>query len=108
MHPPAPLLDRMCCKNVTFPNHDLQIEEGTTIMIPVYGLHFDPNYFTDPEKFDPERFTEENKSKIKPFTYLPFGEGPRNCIGNIDHFFFIVLLILKMTCPQERDLLCLN
>lgn len=81
MHPPTPIMDRICNKNVNFPEHDIQIEEGTSIMIPIYGLHFDPQYFPDPERFDPERFTEENRSKMKPFTYLPFGEGPRNCIG---------------------------
>jgi cytochrome P450 family 6 len=85
MHPTVPLLDRMCCKNVDFHNHGIQIEEGTAILIPVYGLHYDPDYFPDPDKFDPERFSEKNKSKIKPFTYLPFGEGPRNCIGIIKY-----------------------
>lgn len=50
-------------------------------LIPIYGLHHDPKHFPDPEKFDPERFSEENKHNIAPNTYLPFGVGPRNCIG---------------------------
>jgi len=83
MYPPAPLLDRRCSANVTFPDFDLTLEKGSNVMIPVYGMHFDPDYFPDPQKFDPERFSEENKKDIKPFTYLPFGEGPRNCIGII-------------------------
>ena len=45
------------------------------------SLHRDPEYFPDPEKFYPERFSDENKQKIVPFSYLPFGSGPRNCIG---------------------------
>lgn len=49
--------------------------------IPIWSLHRDPKYYDDPEKFDPERFYDENKHKIKPYTYLPFGIGPRNCIG---------------------------
>jgi cytochrome P450 family 6 len=85
MHPASPVLDRICSKSVRFPEQQIQIEEGTSVMIPIYGLHYDPQYFPDPEKFDPERFSEENKSKIKPFTYLPFGEGPRNCIGENNH-----------------------
>lgn len=41
----------------------------------------DPNYFPNPKKFDPERFSDENKTSIDPFTYLPFGAGQRICIG---------------------------
>jgi cytochrome P450 len=96
MHPLAPMVDRVCCKNVTFPEHGLHLEEGTSILIPVYGLHFDPQYFPDPQKFDPERFSDENKCNIQPFTYLPFGEGPRHCIGTniIDFFYQNLILIL--------------
>lgn len=106
MHPVAPLLDRMCTKNVTFPDHDLQIEEGTSILIPTFGLHFDADYFPDPDKFDPERFSEENKANIKPFTYLPFGEGPRNCIGKYEKNYHHTNL--NNYVPQENDLRCSN
>jgi len=81
MYPTAPMMDRRCSKNVTLPEYELTLERGSTIVIPVYGFHFDPDYFPDPHKFDPERFSEDNKKNIKPFTYLPFGEGPRSCIG---------------------------
>lgn len=57
------------------------IEKDLTIRIPVSAFHYDPEYFPDPENFDPERFSNENKHKIKPYTYMPFGEGPRACIG---------------------------
>lgn len=57
------------------------VEKGRTFMIPVYGFQHDPRYFPDPEKFDPDRFNDENKNNILPGTYLPFGVGPRNCIG---------------------------
>lgn len=49
-------------------------------MIPVLGFHYDENYFPEPEKFDPKRFSDAKN--IGPYTYLPFGEGPRNCIGD--------------------------
>jgi cytochrome P450 len=49
--------------------------------ISTQALHNDPEYYPDPEKFDPERFSEENKKTRPDFTWIPFGEGPRLCIG---------------------------
>lgn len=57
------------------------LEAGTQCLYSVCALHWDENYFPNPRKFDPERFSEENKGNIQPGTYLPFGMGPRNCIG---------------------------
>ena len=47
----------------------------------VYVIHHNEEYYPSPEKFKPERFLPENRDQIKPFTYLPFGSGPRNCVG---------------------------
>jgi cytochrome P450 family 6 len=80
-YPPIGLMNRLCTKNYTIPDSDVKIEEGTAITIPIYGLHHDPQYWPNPEVFDPERFSEENVKNITPFTYLPFGEGPRMCLG---------------------------
>lgn len=55
--------------------------KGDLILIPVIGIHLDPKYFADPDKFDPERFNDNNKRNILPYSYIPFGVGPRNCIG---------------------------
>ena len=73
-------LFRSCTKSFTT-SMGYTIEKDDTIFIPVWSLHHDHDYFPNPEKFDPERFSQENRSSIKPFTYLPFGEGPRMCIG---------------------------
>ena len=86
-YPPTPAIDRECVKKFTLPkpteeSREYTAEPKTLIWIPTYALHHDPQYFSDPEKFDPERFSEENKRKINPYTYLPFGVGPRKCLGN--------------------------
>ncbi|KAF2887842.1 hypothetical protein ILUMI_18330, partial [Ignelater luminosus] len=60
----------------------IYVHADTTVWFPIYAIHRDPQYYPNPDKFDPERFSEENKNDIKPFTYLPFGAGPRNCIGS--------------------------
>ncbi|KRT85204.1 cytochrome P450, partial [Oryctes borbonicus] len=80
-YPPIPFLNRKCSTDYKIPGSDLVIEKGTSVMISLPGLHMDPEYFPEPDKFDPERFSKENKSKIKPFTFLSFGNGPRVCIG---------------------------
>lgn len=51
-------------------------------MIPIHCFHNDPQYFPEPDKFDPHRFSEENRKNIDLDTYMPFGIGPRNCIGS--------------------------
>lgn len=81
--PPAIITDRICNKEITFivDGQAITMKEGQQFWIPIYGLHMDPKYFPDPEKFDPERYNEENVSKIVPGSYIPFGVGPRNCIG---------------------------
>ncbi|KAJ9583121.1 hypothetical protein L9F63_022535 [Diploptera punctata] len=72
---------RVCRKPYTIPDSSVELEEGTKVLIPVYALHHDPQNYPDPERFDPDRFSEDNKNSRDHFTYLPFGEGPRVCIG---------------------------
>ncbi|CAO1425544.1 unnamed protein product [Diamesa serratosioi] len=79
--PPIPGSIRKCTIDYTIPGTNLEIKKGTTVMIPTFALHRDPQYYPNPNEFDPERFTEENIKTRHPFTYLPFGEGPRSCIA---------------------------
>lgn len=81
MYPPLPFLDRTTIEDYKVPESDVIIEKGTPIFIGLIGLHYDPEHFPDPQKWDPERFSPENKKTRTPFTYLPFGDGPHNCIG---------------------------
>ena len=80
-HPPVPMLNRECSQPYKIPGTDTVLDKGTRVIIPVTPLHHDPNYYPEPERFDPERFSEEEKQKRHHYVYLPFGEGPRICIG---------------------------
>lgn len=87
LYPPVLMIDRVCEKEFDLPPagdgyKSVTVRQNNNVMIPVYGLHTDPQYFPDPEKFDPERFNDENKDSINPYVYIPFGMGPRQCIGN--------------------------
>ncbi|XP_017776438.1 PREDICTED: cytochrome P450 9e2-like isoform X2 [Nicrophorus vespilloides] len=80
-------MDRVCVKTYTIPavlpdEVPVTIQVGDVISVPVYGIHMDPKYYPNPVKFDPERFNDENKVNIKSQMYMPFGSGPRNCIGS--------------------------
>lgn len=77
--------DRLVSKPYELVKRDgsrVQLNVGDGVWVPINGFHMDPLYFADPERFDPERFNEANREKILPGTYLPFGSGPRNCVGS--------------------------
>ncbi|XP_054738216.1 cytochrome P450 6g1-like [Anastrepha obliqua] len=63
------------------PYYDYTVPNGMAVYVPIFGLQRDPKYWPNPDIFDPERFSPEKKKLHKPMTYIPFGNGPRNCIG---------------------------
>ncbi|XP_054157203.1 cytochrome P450 3A9-like [Oppia nitens] len=81
MYGPAPITSRVPSQDYKLGNTGITVEKGTTIMIPIHALHHCPDYFPEPKQYRPERFLPENRDKIIPYTYLPFGAGPRNCVG---------------------------
>ncbi|KAF2882403.1 hypothetical protein ILUMI_23773 [Ignelater luminosus] len=82
-YPPTSFIHRECSEEYTLPETGLVIEQGTPIIVAQHGLHWHEKYFSNPEMFDPERFSDLNKHKIISGSYLPFGDGPRNCIGEL-------------------------
>ncbi|KAG5866474.1 hypothetical protein JTB14_031683 [Gonioctena quinquepunctata] len=81
LHPPAHTINRVCTKDYKVPGENLIIEKGTNVLVTITGIHRDPEYFPNPLVFDPDRFSEENKKKIPSLAHIPFGAGPRICIG---------------------------
>ncbi|KAK8765317.1 hypothetical protein V5799_032074 [Amblyomma americanum] len=97
-------LERAPCQDYIFGDTGIKVNKDDIVTVPVYALHHDPQYFPDPLTFNPEsdcpllrhalglsksvnacsRFNEQNMASIQPYTYLPFGAGPRNCIAT--HF----------------------
>ncbi|KAL1509787.1 hypothetical protein ABEB36_004470 [Hypothenemus hampei] len=85
--PPVFSIDRVCTKPYTiepkYPDEKpVHLKVGDMLWLPMFALHRDPKYFPNPEAFNPERFSEENRDQISPYSYIPFGIGPRNCIGS--------------------------
>lgn len=80
-YPPGPLLLRKSICDYTFENTKVTIPAGTFVWIPLYAIHNDPKIYPDPEAFIPERFNDQAVASRHPMSYLPFGDGPRNCIG---------------------------
>ncbi|KAL5280710.1 hypothetical protein ACFFRR_004616 [Megaselia abdita] len=86
MWPAVPFLDRRCTKAIDLVDTEtgkiVKLKQGDQIVVPIVGIHRDEKYFPEPLKFDPERFSEENKHNIPVNAFMPFGIGPRMCIGN--------------------------
>ncbi|XP_055696961.1 probable cytochrome P450 9f2 [Phlebotomus papatasi] len=105
--PPAAAVDRICTKDFTMEydqGKKYTFTKGEQIWIPVGGFHFNPKYFPEPEKFDPERFSDENKSSINQSAYMPFGVGPRNCIGSRFALMEVKSLIFYLIVNFHFDL----
>jgi cytochrome P450 len=103
-YPPAPRLSRECTKTYKIPGTEIVLEKGVLTIIPILGLHHDPKYYPDPDRFDPERFSEEEKAKRHHYVYLPFGEGPRICIGTFTLTKYYVTM--QIACSSIRKVLC--
>ena len=80
LYPPAPGFAREPIEAVTIGGYD--VPKGSLIVVNTYVLHRDARFFADPERFDPERFAPGFEERMQRYAYLPFGGGPRICIGN--------------------------
>jgi len=98
LYPPAYAISRSPLHDVTIDGYTVRKGKDIAFVSP-YTLHRRPDYFPEPEKFDPERFTPENEKKLLRYAYMPFGAGPRICIGN--HFAMLEGHLLLATLAQR-------
>lgn len=79
LYPPAYAFSRRALRDVEIDGY--RLPKSRVVLIAPYTLHRREEYFPEPEKFDPERFTPEREKQLPRYAYLPFGAGPRICIG---------------------------
>ncbi|KAG7170442.1 cytochrome P450 6a18-like 2 [Homarus americanus] len=86
------------------PGTDVILKKGQQVTVPVWSLQNDPCYWTNPDQFLPDRFLPENNHNVISGTYLPFGLGPRNCIGMRFAFMEAKLALAKVILKFEMSL----
>jgi cytochrome P450 len=79
LYPPIHVGNRKAAENMSLQGYG--VPKGTRVMYSIYLSHREEEYWPDPEAFDPQRFDRQSEAHRPPFTYVPFGGGPRNCIG---------------------------
>ena len=83
---------------------EYQIKKGTQLFISPYSIHHDPRWFPEPDRFDPERFAEGWEERIPKYGYIPFGGGPRVCIGNMFALMEARLILAAMAQKWQPSL----
>jgi cytochrome P450 family 6 len=108
-YPPVTFLMRKATTSYTFTDTKITVPEGQRIWIPAFTIHRDPDIYPKPDIFDPERFREEVVQTRHAMTYLPFGDGPRNCIGARFAIYQTKIGLIKMlrkykveTCEKTK------
>jgi cytochrome P450 len=79
LYPPAPVMTRVAAEDIELGGK--AIKAGALVIIPIFALHRHRKLWEDPDRFDPERFTPEREAKYARTQFMPFGFGPRTCIG---------------------------
>lgn len=97
--PPVPVIPRRVESNDII--GDYFIERGSSVLFSPYLLHRHPDFWEAPETFNPDRFDKELQRRQHPFAYLPFGGGPRICIGN-NFAMMEAVFIIAMVLQQYR------
>lgn len=103
LYPPAWITDRITLEDDEI--EGVQIPAGAMAIPYIYGAHHNAAVWNDPESFQPERFSPENRKSIPPYAYLPFGGGPRLCIGNNFAIMEMQLILVEMLRRYQFELI---
>jgi cytochrome P450 len=102
--PPAPAVGRLVMADIEVDGH--RLPAGTFAVVAIYAMHRDPALWDDPLRFDPERFSRERCKGRSRWQYLPFGGGPRACIG--DHFAMLEATLALATILRRAEIRSLS
>lgn len=102
LYPPAWVISR--CAVADDLVGGFRIPAGTIVLVSPYVSHRHPDFWTAPELFDPGHFDPARESERPPFTYFPFGGGPRRCIGNSFAMMELVLVVATIARRCRLDL----
>ncbi|XP_038221964.1 cytochrome P450 6j1-like [Zerene cesonia] len=94
LYPPFPTIQRMCTRDYPIPGTSGVVQRGTIVLFPTLGVQRDEQYFENASQFVPERWAE-GRALPPPGVYMPFGDGPRYCIGKR-------FAIIQMKCCLAR------
>lgn len=92
-------MNRLCSQEYRVPGSDVILDKGTRVVGSILGIHRDPRFYKNPLEYDPDRFSEERKLEIKPGTYIPWGLGPKACIGKL-----LSLILIKCEKISQLNL----
>lgn len=102
--PPAPTGTRMASRDVAVGGY--RVPKGTMLIVGRMAVQRDPQLWEDPLRFDPERFSPQNFKALDRWQYLPFGGGPRSCIG--DHFAMLEVTLALATLIRGAEIRSLD
>ena len=102
--PPAPAVGRLVTQDIGVDGY--RVPAGTFAIVAIYAIHRDPALWDDPLYFDPDRFSPERSNGRDRWQYLPFGGGPRACIG--DHFAMLEATLALATILRRAKIYSLS
>ena len=102
LYPPFWMIDRVAVKSDEI--HGIRVPSGALVVPYIYGTHHNAALWPDPERFDPDRFLADTSKHRHRFAYLPFGGGPRLCIGQNMAIVTILLIVTTIVRKYEFEL----